>query len=113
MKTNSIVGLSYTTRNNKYVAALIVYEDSPIFHDDEFLEYISKVMTKIGKTANYSSELLIFTDKAKFILDAVTLKFEMEFKNQLIFFTDGELTSILEIDELLEEFKKLSLTNDK
>jgi len=30
--------------NYKYVACLIVYDDDPIYHDDEFLEYIENII---------------------------------------------------------------------
>jgi hypothetical protein len=96
--------------NNKYVACLIVYDDNPIYHDDEFHEYIEGIMKKIGKVRSYLHMSIIFADRNAFLIDWDSMRFEFELKNQLMFFDDEKLTNTLYIEDLLSEFEKLKNT---
>jgi len=94
-------------RKNKYAACLIVYDDNPIFHDEQFLDYILDIMKKIGKTTSVTSTAIIFAKRTEFLLDWHSMKFEFELKNQIMMFEDKKLTHTLYIDDLLSEFEKL------
>ena len=106
MIKNTFHSFAYDRRAVEYTAALVVYNDSELFQDDNFLEYIEEIMEKIGKATKRSSTAIIFADKNNFILDFHSAKMEFDLVNQLMFFKNDILTSTLFIDDLIEEFKK-------
>jgi len=100
-------GFGTSKRKNKYAACLIVYDDDPIFHDEQFLDYIEDIMEKVGKAIDITSTAIIFADRKSFLLDWHTMKFEFELKNQVMMFENKKLTHTLYIEDLLSEFAKL------
>jgi len=96
-----------TKMKNKYSACLIVYDDDPIFHDEQFLDYIEDIMERVGKAIDVTSTAIIFATKTGFLLDWDALDIEFELKNQVIMFEDEKVTYTLYIDDLLSEFEKL------
>jgi hypothetical protein len=96
-----------TKMEHKYASCLIVYDDDPIFHDGQFLDYIEDIMEKIGKATNVTSTAIIFADMNSFVLDWHALDIEFELKNQVIMFEDEKVMHTLYIEDLLSEFEKL------
>ena len=97
-----------TKIKNKYTSCLIVYDENPIYRDEEFVDYIKKVMIKIGKITSFTSMAIIFANRGEFLLDWHSMEFEL--KSQLMFFEDKKLTHTLYMEDLLSEFAKLRKT---